>query len=294
MGDGRLKCTACGARTSPTAGTIFDRTRTPLTVWFSVGRTQLTKLVGYGCPDGHDLVARYAFGLAVDREARRAQLHLMTCPRCGAMYEGLDHWRERVAALLPLPPVAAAYPDVVERVVHVGTELVATRPPTEESPAGIRRHAAGIVGHLRDQAVATYYRTVDPTPIAGLRPGAVAAAVAGCLAIGGGATYCVKQGTDPFTAFSHFSAPQQQERKKPKPRRERARAAQAPAPPVVTPTVETPPPAPTTTQAAALPPAPEDEYEPTSPGATATTSTKPRREPQPAPAEGPIGEFDGP
>jgi transposase-like protein len=33
--DGRLMCTACGARTSPTAGTIFDRTRTPLTVWFT-------------------------------------------------------------------------------------------------------------------------------------------------------------------------------------------------------------------------------------------------------------------
>jgi transposase-like protein len=28
-------CTGCGARTSVTAGTIFDRTRTPLTVWFT-------------------------------------------------------------------------------------------------------------------------------------------------------------------------------------------------------------------------------------------------------------------
>jgi len=28
-------CAACGARTSVTAGTIFDRTRTPLTVWFN-------------------------------------------------------------------------------------------------------------------------------------------------------------------------------------------------------------------------------------------------------------------
>ena len=28
-------CTECGSRTSVTAGTIFDRTRTPLTVWFS-------------------------------------------------------------------------------------------------------------------------------------------------------------------------------------------------------------------------------------------------------------------
>jgi len=35
MGDGRFKCIACGSRTSVTAGTIFDRTRTPLTVWFA-------------------------------------------------------------------------------------------------------------------------------------------------------------------------------------------------------------------------------------------------------------------
>ena len=35
LGDGRFKCTGCGSRTSVIAGTIFDRTRTPLTVWFS-------------------------------------------------------------------------------------------------------------------------------------------------------------------------------------------------------------------------------------------------------------------
>jgi hypothetical protein len=35
LGDGRWECAGCGARTSPTAGTIFDRTRTPLTVWFT-------------------------------------------------------------------------------------------------------------------------------------------------------------------------------------------------------------------------------------------------------------------
>jgi hypothetical protein len=28
-------CAGCGSRTSVTAGTIFDRTRTPLTVWFA-------------------------------------------------------------------------------------------------------------------------------------------------------------------------------------------------------------------------------------------------------------------
>ena len=35
LGDGRLMCSGCGGRTSATAGTIFDRTRTPLTVWFN-------------------------------------------------------------------------------------------------------------------------------------------------------------------------------------------------------------------------------------------------------------------
>jgi transposase-like protein len=35
LGDGRFMCSGCGGRTSETAGTIFDRTRTPLTVWFT-------------------------------------------------------------------------------------------------------------------------------------------------------------------------------------------------------------------------------------------------------------------
>lgn len=34
LGDGRFMCPSCSERTSVTAGTIFDRTRTPLTVWF--------------------------------------------------------------------------------------------------------------------------------------------------------------------------------------------------------------------------------------------------------------------
>lgn len=35
VADGRFKCAACGARTSVTAGTLFDRRRSPLTVWFT-------------------------------------------------------------------------------------------------------------------------------------------------------------------------------------------------------------------------------------------------------------------
>ena len=35
LGDDRFMCPGCGDRSSVTAGTIFDRTRTPLTVWFT-------------------------------------------------------------------------------------------------------------------------------------------------------------------------------------------------------------------------------------------------------------------
>ena len=35
LGDGRFEFAGCQARTSTTAGTIFNRTRTPLTVWFT-------------------------------------------------------------------------------------------------------------------------------------------------------------------------------------------------------------------------------------------------------------------
>lgn len=34
LADGRYKCASCGQRTSVTAGTLFDRRRSPLTVWF--------------------------------------------------------------------------------------------------------------------------------------------------------------------------------------------------------------------------------------------------------------------
>lgn len=46
-GDGRgWACGACGSRTSATAGTIFDRTRTPLTVWFRAAWELTTRANG--------------------------------------------------------------------------------------------------------------------------------------------------------------------------------------------------------------------------------------------------------
>jgi hypothetical protein len=132
------------------------------------------------------------------------------------------------------------------------------------------------MAHVREQATAAYYRTVDPTPLVAVRPGAVAAAVAGCLAVGGGATYCVQQSTDPIAAFTGLPGTAHHEHK-PKPHPKRARAAQATTTPVLTPTVTAAPATPAltptvptpaaqapaaTTTTSAPPPAPEDQFEP--------------------------------
>jgi DNA-directed RNA polymerase specialized sigma24 family protein len=281
----------------------------------TTGRSQLAKFTGYGCPDGHQLVSRYAFGLAAGREARRAQLHLATCPRCGAMYERLDVWRERVAALLPVPPVAADHREVIERVVHAGADTITSTHTTECARTGIRRQLAEAAGQLREHTAAAYTRAVDPTPIAGVRPGAVAAAVAGCIAVGGGATYCVEQSVGPLAGFAGKPIVAHDAHERPKHKPTRAHGAQL-ALPAATPTVATPPPArtqtvsappPATTTQAAPPPAPQDEFEPTSAGATqasaptattastssSRTTTATHEKPAAAPASGP-GEFDGP
>ena len=275
----------------------------------ATGREQLSRVAGSGCPDGHEVVSRYAFGLAAGRDARQAQLHLATCARCGAMFERLDLWRERVAALVPAPIAVDAHTHVAERVIHAGTDVLSSA-PAHTRPAGVRQHAADAVAYLREHATAAYYRSVDPTPLAGVRPGAVAAAVAGCLAVGGGATYCVQHGTDRLAAFAGLAATANHEHK-PKPHTKRARAAQTATPPVVTPSVTTAPPTPTATATATAtpeatatatptwtpPPAPEDQFEPTSAGASsqtsAQTSASKSKRPAAAPAGGP-GEFGGP
>lgn len=46
MSDFRWKCGGCNQKVSVTAGTIFDRTRTPLTVWFAVAWRMVGDKVG--------------------------------------------------------------------------------------------------------------------------------------------------------------------------------------------------------------------------------------------------------
>lgn len=44
--DGRWRCAGCDRRVSATAGTIFDNTRTPLTIWFSVAWQMVSSKIG--------------------------------------------------------------------------------------------------------------------------------------------------------------------------------------------------------------------------------------------------------
>lgn len=283
----------------------------------ATGRDELVRLAGHGCQSGEGLVARFAFGLAGSKEIGEAQMHLATCPRCGAMYERLEVWRDKVAVLLPVPAAAGAQAHVIERAVHVGTEVLAPSPASaDDGHRGVRKVLGDVVVAAREHAASLYSRSVDPTPLAGARPGAVVAAIVGCIAVGSGATYCAQQGTGPLADWAGLGGPVTHHAKSHH-RRERAKAAQAPVattaptpPPVVTPPpvtpAPTPPPtttqpAPSTTQAA-LQPTPQDQFEPTAPSSNPTakqsstaspTSSRTNKKPAAAPAGG-AGEFGGP
>jgi RNA polymerase sigma factor (sigma-70 family) len=178
----------------------------------------------------------------------------------------------------------------------------------------LQRAGEGVEG-VKQHATSAYYRAVDPTPLAGARPGAAVAAVAGCLAIGGGTTYCMTQGVSPIGELTQVVSPAH-ERKRVEPRTKHRRekhvavtpvsapALKPTATPVATPTIAprqpSPQPAvqsaPQPTPEPTPPPAPEEEYEPLAPATASSAargSSAPARTPAPAPANGPA-EFDGP
>ena len=58
-GHGRLwMCAGCARKTSVTAGTIFEKTRTPLTSWFAAAWWVTSQKHGLSAPQGQDESAR--------------------------------------------------------------------------------------------------------------------------------------------------------------------------------------------------------------------------------------------
>ena len=248
-------------------------------------RVALAELSGGGCERGEPLILRFACGLASSPESAHARLHLSRCRRCELFSERLDAWREKAGALLPVPAVEQASPGLLERVAHRAAGGLSS----------VKQQVLGGAAQAKQQASATYYRAVDPTPLAAARPGTVAAVLASCITIGGGAaTYCANQGVDPIGAATGLIAGTQEPEPKPSaPSSETAEAT--PAVPPATPSVSeepatteaTPPPAEAehTPQAEPPPPPPEQSFEPSSPDYPATESSAEYQAPESAPAE---------
>lgn len=253
----------------------------------AVARTAIGRLAGGGCADGELLVMRRAYGLATPIEAAQARRHLSDCSRCAEFAGRLDHWREGAAAILPAPAT----------VEHANPGRLA------DALAALRQHVADGGLQLKQQATTTYYRVADPTPLAGIRPGAVGAVVGACLLGTSAYTYCTEHGVNPLTAVPGLveSAPDQ-----PAERAETTTPAEPPPvtvePPTTTPTPEQAPVV--TEQAAAPPPEPEPAPEPVTPAEqiepstyTPPPSAQPSSSATPAPVDDSSGvrsEFAGP
>ena len=265
-------------------------------------RAALAERVGGGCERGEQLVLRFVCGLATSAEASQARLHLSHCRRCELFSERLSVWREKVGALLPLPAAAeGASPGVLARIAHRTAHAVST----------LKQQVIDGGTQLKQHAATAYYRAVDPTPLAGAHPGAVAAVVAGCVTLGSGATYCAQQGVNPLGAAAGLIAGTQESKPKPSPTPEPEEPASTTPPPVseeppptITEEAEAPPPAeaePTSAPEPAPPPPPEQTFEPASPdyvetseASTASQGSESAPEERPAPVSGNGPQFGGP
>lgn len=125
------------------------------------------------------LVLAYVAGVTGPRRTRMARQHLAACPDCAQRAVELRRAAERVAAVVPLPALTLDYAPL-QRIV--------------EAAAGAKSSVSELGSGAKQQLGSLVHRVSDPTPLAGARPGAVAAAIGGCLVLGGGATYCAVEG----------------------------------------------------------------------------------------------------
>lgn len=267
-------------------------------------RSAVARLAGGGCRHGEPLVLRSVCGLATAAEDAHAREHLARCGRCEIFSERLIAWREKAGAILPVPAAEGASPGLVERVLHKSAEGLSS----------IKQHLVDGGAQAKQQAAASSYRAVDPTPLAVARPGTVATAVATCiLAIGGGATYCVQQGVNPLGAARGLiaSSPESEPEPPASPEPESTGPTYTPVEPTETEEAPAPEPTPMAEQAPEPEPEPkpepkpEDSFEPVSPayasseGGSEETYEAPEAAPvestqsAPAPAQ-PGPQFGGP
>ena len=137
-------------------------------------RAVVARLAGGGCRRGEPLVVRFVCGISTPDESAKAREHLSQCGRCEAFSERLISWREKAGAMLPAPIAEGASPGVLERLAQKSAGTFSS----------LKQHVLDSAAQVKQHATTTYYRAVDPMPLAAARPGTVAAVVASCVAIG--------------------------------------------------------------------------------------------------------------
>ncbi len=253
------------------------------------------------------LALSYFEGFTVREAGRRLRWHPSKAQRAheGAkrrLHQLLD---VRSADELEIEIGLAAYVSLAANP-SAGRLLERAAQKSADGLASFKQQIADGAAQLKQHATATYYRAVDPTPLAAARPGTAAGVVAACIALGGGATYCVEQGVSPVGAARGLIASTGEPEAPP--------PSEPPATPVYTP-VEPPPseeppapePAPAPVQPApepnpepVPPPPPEEHFEPVAGEEVAETyeaseEPAPVESPQPEPAPAAPGpQFGGP
>lgn len=140
---------------------------------------------GTFCESRRSLILGFVTGIAGPNRARKARQHLASCPACAAWAVQLRETARQAGAVVPFPVVAGALAERSHRFAGVGHQL-----------GVVRDRLADLAGGAREQATGVAVRA-DPATgsvLSSLRPGAAVAAVASCLAVGSGATYCAING----------------------------------------------------------------------------------------------------
>ena len=186
-------------------------------------------------------------GIASRRQREEAQRLLESDPHVAALYAEVRRSVRGAVALLPLPVLA--FEPATDPLARIA-----------ELASAARNHFTHAVETSKQQATSLYIRAADPTLLSGgPRPGATVAAVAGALALGGGAygTYEAVSST-PDPAPVSAAAPQTatvpptttaqstpKPDRSPQPRKAKPNPQPEPQSPPPTQTPEPPPPQPT-------------------------------------------------
>jgi DNA-directed RNA polymerase specialized sigma24 family protein len=117
---------------------------------------------------------KHRVGIASERQRVEVQRRLESDPHVAALYREISGALRRASALLPLP---AFVPEVDTSPLDRLAELASQA----------RSNASDLLESARHQATSIYVRAADPTVFSSPRPSTAVAAVAGSLAMGGGA-----------------------------------------------------------------------------------------------------------